>query len=110
MPQRTVLETVVLRRSDLNKGKPFSPPIGKNFNFTAAEIKQLEEVRPQAIGPRSVEFVEDDEAEVASVIETAEDEHAADEAASKPASKPTAPKAATPKPTSAKAPAKDDDL
>ena len=53
MPQRFVKETVILHRPDEKGGGKtvrVVPEIGKNFNFTAEEISEIEEVRKEALG------------------------------------------------------------
>lgn len=44
MPSRFVLQTILLMRD----GKRVTPVIGKAFDFTAAEIKELDEINPRA--------------------------------------------------------------
>lgn len=45
MPQRKVVQTVVLLRD----GERIVPQVGKPFNFTAEELKRIEEVNPDAV-------------------------------------------------------------
>ena len=45
MPQRLIKENILVVRN----GKRVKPEIGKAFDLTADEIRQLESVRPQAI-------------------------------------------------------------
>lgn len=58
---RVALKSVIVVRD----GQRVSPPIGKSFPFTAAEIKALEESNPTAIREA---VNEDDEASVAEVV------------------------------------------
>lgn len=50
MPKRLVLQTILLTRQVDGKNEDVRPQIGKPFDFTAAELKQLEALNPDAIG------------------------------------------------------------
>lgn len=45
MPIRIPTKTVILQRN----GKNFSPPIGKSFEFTAEEVKEIESLSKQVL-------------------------------------------------------------
>lgn len=60
MAKRIVKEGVVV----LREGKRVRPAVGKAFDFTAEEIKQLEKVRPQAIGKLSEVEVDENSTDV----------------------------------------------
>lgn len=50
MPNRVPLQSVVVDRD----GKRIVPPIGSVFEFTDAEIEQIEKVNPEALSDRAV--------------------------------------------------------
>lgn len=60
MAKRIVKEGVVV----LREGKRVRPAVGKAFDFTAEEIKQLEKVRPQSIGKLSEVEVDENSTDV----------------------------------------------
>lgn len=51
MPKRKVLQTVILtRKNDQGGNETVKPQIGSEFNFTQAELDQLNKLNPDALG------------------------------------------------------------
>lgn len=51
MPERIVKQPILVVRD----GKQVEPVIGKPFNFTDTEVKEIEEMSPAAIAPIAIE-------------------------------------------------------
>lgn len=105
MAKRIVLQTVTVHRD----GKLHTPPIGQPFDFTAAELKDLKEVNPDAVRELTKEGQDDDNTD-----DTTDDEDdidlGGDPAEDEPAPAPKPKTTAAKKPKADAAKAADDDL
>lgn len=99
MPQRIPVNKIIVHRD----GKRFAPPLGKPFDFTAAELEDIKAVNPGAVrkvinesaDAKDAKDAKDDKTETKQEVVTASDSHEGKTAAATTRTATTAKPAAT---------------